>query len=219
MPYERGMSVIKKALVLGTATVTTAAGLLMFGNQASARDTEFRAKLRDPSGDVVGSVTFRVTRDAMKVDAKLRNITIDPDKPNTFRGFHIHANNDPANGRGCVADPSAPPATWFVSADGHFSDPPGKDHGAHTGDLPSPLVLADGKARLKFTTHRIDPSMLRGRAVILHAGPDNFGNVPVGTADNQYTPNDPTVAPSLTKRTGNAGNRVACGVIKRSRWS
>ncbi len=212
MPYERGMSVIKKALVLGTATVTTAAGLLMFGTQASARDTEYRAKLRDPSGDTVGSVTFRITGDTMRVDAKLRNITIDPDNPNNFRGFHIHANNDPTNGRNCVADPSADPATWFVSADGHFSDPPA-NHGAHSGDLPSPLVLADGKARLRFTTDRIDPRMLRGRAVILHAGPDNFNNIP----KDQYTAKEGAAA--ATARTGNAGNRVACGVIKRSRWS
>jgi Cu/Zn superoxide dismutase len=52
--------------------------------------------------------------------------------------------------------------------------------------------------------------------VILHAGPDNFGNIPVGTAPNQYTPNstDPvTGATVLTANTGNAGNRIACGVI------
>ena len=81
--------------------------------------------------------------------------------------------------------------------------------------MPSPLVLADGSARLKFTTDRLDPATLAGKAVILHAKPDNFGNVPVGDALNQYKPNDPA-ATDLTARTGNASDRVACGLIRRA---
>ena len=56
----------------------------------------------------------------MHVDARLKpndNVTA-----NQFHGFHIHANNDPANGQGCVADPAAAKSTWFVSADGHLSE-------------------------------------------------------------------------------------------------
>ena len=56
--------------------------------------------------------------------------------------------------------------------------------------------------------------MIRGKAVILHAKADNFGNVPTGTAANQYTPNGPE-ATDLTARTGNASDRVACGLVKR----
>ena len=52
--------------------------------------------------------------------------------------------------------------------------------------------------------------------VILHANPDNFGNVPTGSADNQYTANS-EAATTATANTGNAGNRVACGVIRRQR--
>jgi Cu/Zn superoxide dismutase len=52
-----------------------------------------------------------------------------------------------------------------------------------------------------------------GRAVILHAGADDYANVPVGEAANQYTANDPA-ATELTANTGNAGERVACGVIE-----
>ena len=136
--------------------------------------------------------------------------------PTSFsQSFHVHANNDPANGVGCVADRSALSSTWFVSADGHLSAS-GQGHGSHNGDLPSPLVLRDGTARISFTTDRIDPAALRGTAVILHAKPDNFGNVPVGTEPNQYQPNS-SAAPDLTARTGNASDRVACGLVRRSR--
>jgi Cu-Zn family superoxide dismutase len=205
---------LKRVLALGTAAVTTAVtAALLIGPQATAHNASFRATLRDPDGRRVGTVDFRISRYATQVDARLRpNANVTPDQ---FHGFHVHANADPANGRGCVADPDADPATWFVSADGHLAAQ-GEGHGNHQGDLPSPLVLADGTARLSFTTDRIEPSLLRGRAVILHDRPDNFGNIPVGTAPNQYQPNS-AAATDLTTRTGNAGNRVACGLIDRGR--
>jgi Cu-Zn family superoxide dismutase len=203
---------LRKVLALGTATVVAAvASVLLFGSTANAHDVRFHAKLRDPSGEVVGTVKFRVTHHAMYVVARLKpneNVT-----PNQFHGFHIHANNVPGNGEGCLADPADPQADWFVSADAHLSEGEQK-HGEHIGDLPSPLVMADGTAILKFTTHRIDPADLRGRAVILHDMPDNFGNVP----PDQYNPANPD-AKGLTSRTGNAGDRIACGLIRHSWWS
>lgn len=204
---------LRRTVAIGTATLATAmAGVLLIGPEATAYNAEFRAKLRDPSGRVVGTVNFSIKRHHTEVDARLqpnRNVT-----PNQFHGFHVHANNDPANGRGCIADRNALRSTWFVSADGHLSAELQK-HGQHQGDLPSPLVLSDGTARLTFTTDRIEPAMLRGRAVILHADPDNFGNVPTGTGANQYVPGSTAV--DLTNRTGNAGDRVACGLIRRAR--
>ena len=63
---------MSKALALGTATVVAApASVLSFGYQANAHDVEFRAKVPDPSGDVVGKAKFRVTHHAMYVDVKL----------------------------------------------------------------------------------------------------------------------------------------------------
>ena len=203
----------RKVLALGAATAAAAlAGVFVLGLQASADTAEFSAKLRDPEGRVVGTVEFRVGHDAMHVDAKLRrNRYVEA---NAFHGFHVHANDNPANGRGCVADPSAPSSTWFVSADGHLSAS-GQTHGEHSGDLPSPLVMADGTARLRFSTDRITPEVLRGKAVILHDMPDNFGNVPLGTGPTDYTRNSPA-ATERTAATGNAGDRVACGLLHRS---
>lgn len=191
------------------ACVTAATAWALTVPDAEAHADVLRATLRDPGGRAVGTVTFRVDREHTQVNAVLRpNAYV---SPGAFHGFHVHANNDPANGTGCVADPSQPSATWFVAADGHLSAA-GQGHGHHDGDMPSPLVNDDGTARLRFTTDRIDPAALANRAVVLHAGADNFGNVPVGPAPEQYTPNSPS-ATDRTTRSGNSGDRVACGLI------
>jgi Cu-Zn family superoxide dismutase len=75
--------------------------------------------------------------------------------------------------------------------------------------------MEDGTARLSFSTDRIQPEVLRGRAVILHKLPDNFGNIPVGAAPTDYTPNS-QAATERTEATGNASDRVACGLLRRS---
>jgi Cu-Zn family superoxide dismutase len=205
----------RKALALGTATIVAAtASVLLFSSQADARDVTYRATLRDPDDRVVGTVKFRVTHHAMEVDARLR--PNDNVAPNQFHGFHIHANNNPSNGEGCEAEPEDAQSTWFVSADGHLSEGDQK-HGEHKGDMPSPLVMADGTARLTFTTDRIDPADLKGTAVILHKDPDNFANVPLGPAPNQYSQNSDE-ATVFTDATGNAGPRMACGLVRRAWW-
>lgn len=202
---------ITAGLVIVAATAATT--VVAVNSSVEAHSSQLTAKLRDPSGRVVGVVTFRVHPHDTEVRAVLRpNPSV---TPGAFHGFHVHANSDPANGSGCIADAAQAPATWFVSADGHLSEP-GQTHGQHDGDMPSPRVEADGTARLEFTTDTLRLGDLRGRAVILHANPDNFGNVPTGPDGTQYTPNS-AAATDLTQRTGNAGTRVACGVVHRHR--
>jgi superoxide dismutase, Cu-Zn family len=47
-------------------------------------------------------------------------------------------------------------------------------------------------------------------AIIIHAGADNFGNIP----RDRYTQTNGTPGPDeTTMSTGDAGKRVACGVI------
>jgi Cu-Zn family superoxide dismutase len=203
---------MKRTTTLAAAASATALGAaLLVANTASADDDELRAVLRDPAGKIVGTVLFTVDDEHTKVRAVLRpNPYV---AANQFHGFHIHANNDPVNGAGCVADAQQPSSTWFVAVDGHLAEP-GQTHGHHDGDMSSPLVEDDGTALLVFTTDRIDPDELAKRAVVLHAGPDNFGNVPVGPALDQYNPNSPA-ATDKTQKTGNAGDRVACGLVQR----
>ena len=129
-----------------------------------------------------------------------------------FHGFHIHANDDdtatPGNGTGCVA--TSDPATSFLSADGHYN-PTDETHSHHAGDMPVVYVNADGSVETQFTLDGIDAGDLDGKVVILHANPDNFANIPLGTEATQYTAG--AEAEAATAKTGNAGPRVACGVI------
>ncbi len=166
------------------------------------------AILRNAAGDVVSRALFASVGGKVLV-----TVTVDfPGIRAGFHGLHVHANDNPANGDGCVADPAQPANTHFVSADGHWN-PAAETHGEHAGDMPSVLVLEDGSGLVSFT-NQIDPlSDIVGRAVILHDGPDNFGNIPLGTLPNQYTANS-QAAIDLTAATGNAGNRIGCGVIR-----
>ena len=80
-------------------------------------------------------------------------------------------------------------------------------HPVHAGDQPVVLVMADRSASIRFSTDRYRMSDLmnaEGRTVIVHANPDNYGNVPTRyVRDTDAT----------TKATGDAGDRIACGVI------
>jgi Cu-Zn family superoxide dismutase len=204
----------RHAVVGAAVAVPLSAAVFVLGGSASqAHDLSAEATLRAADGTKIGWTKFTVHRDKTYVRVWL-NLSKRPGLTalDAFHGFHVHANDVPANGVGCVADPTQPPATWFLSADGHLGVP-GTNHGAHAGDLPTVLLNADGTADLKFTTGRLTPAQLDNRAVVLHAGPDNDGNVPVGTAPDAYTPNS-AAATAKTRATGNAGDRVACGVIR-----
>jgi superoxide dismutase, Cu-Zn family len=190
-----GALVVSASLGLGAAAISSGAGA--HGNSA-------RATLRSIDGTRVGRVTFSSTRHHTWVRVHLDNA---PGVVDAFHGFHIHANDLAAFGVGCDASNN------FMSADGHWRV--GTEvHGHHLGDMPSVYVNGDGSVDARFTLDRVVALRdLRGRAVILHADADNFGNVPVGGLPTQYMPNSPD-AVTATETTGNAGARVACGVIR-----
>ena len=169
-----------------------------------------KARLATADQVEIGTVDFTNERGYTEVKVRLRGAPgID-----AFHGFHIHANNviSETNGEGCIADKDANPNTWFTSADGHYN-PTGATHSHHAGDLPVVYINGDGSVETRFRIDTIDSSELVGKVVILHAGADNYANIPLGTANAQYTANhgDATTA---TANTGNAGNRIACGVIE-----
>lgn len=106
--------------------------------------------------------------------------------PAGVHGFHIHDKGD------CGDNGNA--------AGGHFN-PDATAHGAptatphHAGDFGNVTANAAGEVHTTFTTRSVTvepgPNSAVGHAVILHANPDDLATQP----------------------TGNAGGRIACGVV------
>ena len=211
------------ALLFGVLAVLLLAGgfYLQADGEAnpSAADSgdDARAVLRNAAGAQVGIVKFSQEDDGVHVkvniDAPLDTLSAG------FHGFHVHATGT------CTADATMADSTWFTSAGGHYKDADAAHayHGAHNGDLPIILVSDDGAGRgvaeARFVTDRFDVSDIAGRGLIVHKVADNYRNIPLGADARQYTPNsdnvtDSATATGFTAATGNAGSRMACGVIQ-----
>jgi Cu-Zn family superoxide dismutase len=128
-----------------------------------------------------------------------------------FHGLHIHSVGK------CEANSVAPAGGApgdFLSAGGHFQAP---GHSAHpaSGDLASLQVRGDGSATLETTTDAFtEDDLLAGAktAIMIHEDADNFANIP----PERYQQVNGTPGPDeMTMATGDAGKRVACGVITR----
>lgn len=126
-----------------------------------------------------------------------------------FHGLHIHSVGK------CEANSVAPTGGApgdFNSAGGHFQKAGHTGHPA-SGDLASLQVREDGTAKLVTTTDAFTAEDLLGgakTAIIIHEKADNFANIPPERYQqvNGAPPPDET-----TLATGDAGKRVACGVI------
>lgn len=127
-----------------------------------------------------------------------------------FHGMHIHQVGK------CEANSVAPTGGApgnFNSAGGHFQVPGHSGHPA-SGDLTSLQVREDGSARVLTTTDAFTAEELTsgaGTAIIIHEKADNFANIP--PERYQQVNGDPP-PDATTLATGDAGSRVACGVIR-----
>ena len=167
------------AVLVGAISVSAHGGL----------QPEAEAVLLDGSGAEVGTVTF-ATGGHGKVEVRVKVTGLAPG----FHGFHVHA----------IGTCTAPD---FASAGGHFN-PASVTHPGHAADMPVVLVNADGNGSARFRTDRyaiVDMFDADGSAVIVHANPDNYANIPT----DRYDP-DPD---ATTLATGDAGPRLACGVV------
>lgn len=77
----------------------------------------------------------------------------------------------------------------FENTGPHYN-PKDTEHPNHAGDLP-PLFSCGGKAFLAVLTDRFCMQEVLGRTVVIHSKPDDFHSQPAG----------------------NAGDKIACGVI------
>ncbi len=200
----------RPALLIGglAISLTTLGVGAAVASSHGGQGADAKATLRLANGTKIGMVRFNEENGLTRVRVSL-HVPAGATAVRAFHGFHVHANDVATNGEGCIADPAALPSTWFVSADGHLKA--GTElHADHVGDMPSLHLNSDGSASATFLTERVPE--LNQRAVIFHAGPDNFANVPLGTLPDQYSANS-QAAIDKTKATGNAGDRIACGVI------
>jgi Cu-Zn family superoxide dismutase len=172
------------------------------GVAADNPESTVEAAFENASGTEVGTVSFVEENDHLVVTVEAEGLT-----PG-FHGLHIHtAGKCETNS---VAPTGGEPGD-FLSAGGHLQVDGRTEHPA-SGDLTSLQVGEDGTAKLVTTTDAVTLDDLRadgGRAVIIHAGPDNFGNIPT-----RYTLPDGAAVPDMnTLMTGDAGGRVACAVL------
>jgi superoxide dismutase, Cu-Zn family len=126
-----------------------------------------------------------------------------------FHGMHIHAVGK------CEANSVAPTGGApgdFNSAGAHFQKAGHTGHPA-SGDLTSLQVRQDGTAKLVTTTDAFTADDLLGgakTAIIIHEKADNFANIP---PERYQQANGAPPPDEITMATGDAGKRVACGVI------
>jgi Cu-Zn family superoxide dismutase len=161
-----------------------------------------RAELQTPDGTEIGTVTFSTPADdaeTLVVRAVVSGLEAG------FKGFHVHTIGkcEPDS-----ADPTNPSNVGnFLSAGGHLKAE-GENHAGHDGDLTSLQVRSDGTAELLTSTDALPLDALLdadGSAVMVHLGPDNFGNIPT-----RYAP----TPDATTLNAGDSGGRAACGVLE-----
>lgn len=158
---------------------------------AADSNTAF-AVMRDANGAVLGTVVIQALGGKLIVAGRLTGLTAG------FHGFHIHTTGQ------CVAP--------FTTAGGHLN-PGATNHGHHAGDLPLLKVSADGVAVTVTETDSVALAHIfdaDGSAIIIHALPDNYANVPT-----RYETGGVAGPDAATLATGDSGGRVACGVIVR----
>lgn len=182
----RGHAAVRLALVVAmaglsglTACAADTSGILI---RSGVKGTSALAELKPTQGQKAsGIVVFSAEGQAVRVRVQASGLT-----PHQTHGFHVHEKGD------C----SSPDAN---SAGGHFN-PASAPHGPpdgphHAGDMPALTADAAGDAQASFTLTGVSlgrgPADLIGKAVVVHAQPDDY----------------------RTQPTGNSGARIACGVI------
>jgi superoxide dismutase, Cu-Zn family len=178
------MSSIRLLVIAGAAAVVALAG------PAAAEEATalVHAVSADGIGDEIGTVQLTDSADGLAIQTDLSDL------PPGAHGFHLHTSGscEPApNDQGQM--------TAALAAGGHYDpDNTGRHAGpegdGHKGDLPVLEVAADGTAQVTLKAPRLTVADARGRALMIHAGGDNYSDQP--------------------KPLGGGGARIACGLVE-----
>lgn len=136
-------------------------------------------------GAKLGTITLQDTARGLSIQSKLSNLPSGP------HGFHIHEKGS------CAPAEKEGKNVAALAAGGHFN-PHQSGHGTpndgHMGDLPVLNVDSSGNANTTVIAPRLNLKDVKGLAIMIHAGGDNFSDHP--------------------KPLGGGGDRIACGVIQ-----
>lgn len=212
-----------------TLTLAAAAGALLAGAGSGTAQSpplpgrmDAVARLEDQQGKVVGEVSFTQLESGVVIRGDLEGL------PPGRHAVHIHETGK------CEGD--------FSSAGAHFN-PSGAHHGLdgpapHAGDLPNIVVAADGHATFEMISGHIAVRPPEGVQVSA-ADRASGATVSSGSSTSDASSSAAAVAPGGTRAvsvfdddgaavvvhaeaddyrsdpSGNAGPRIACGVIER----
>ena len=189
----------------GLAAAVLAAGALLTACGSSDEESDvLSVPLKNGDGATVAHAAIDFADGHATVDVTAEPGNLSPG----FHGLHIHSVGkcEPMSTPPDGGDPAD-----FLSAGGHFQAP-GHDGHPMSGDLSSLQVRGDGTARLVTTTDAFTREDLfddDGASIMIHAGPDNFGNIP-----DRYRQENGATGPDMDSlMTGDAGARMACGVL------
>lgn len=177
--------------LIGIATAAIALGACASAPSPLNRVAVAYATISNAAGEKRG--TAELWQDVDKIVHVDVQVTGMPPGPH---GIHFHA----------VGQCDGSGATPFATAGGHYN-PLGRQHGLenpagpHAGDAPNFTVDANGNGRASFTTDRV--SLTEGSTSLFDA--DGSAIVIHAAADDQ-----------TSQPAGNAGARIACGVVKQA---
>ena len=182
MRFARIAPIAAACLALGVAACTTTPAT---APAAAVVDHNAVVHLASASGSLVSGTLQVMTMgpNAVHIAGEVGGLA-----PNSVHGFHVHETGD------CSAADAS-------SAGGHFN-PSGTPHGRmaqgahHAGDVDNIVADANGVAHVNVHVPGLTlgggaANDVAGRAIIVHADPDDYASQP----------------------SGNAGKRLACGII------
>uniref|UniRef100_A0AAF5Q5X8 Superoxide dismutase [Cu-Zn] n=2 Tax=Wuchereria bancrofti TaxID=6293 RepID=A0AAF5Q5X8_WUCBA len=157
--------------------------------QNNTKKTTAIAILHSDRGNVSGTIRFQQDhKNLTTINGEIKGLT-----PG-LHGFHVHQYGDTTNG--CI---SAGP--HFNPYNKTHSDP--TDEMRHVGDLGNIVAEGDGTAHINISDKHVQllgPNSIIGRSIVVHADQDDLGKG-IGDKKNE------------SLKTGNAGARVACGIV------